>query len=423
MTGLFRSEVVEARRGSRLGSISLVQPVSHWVLAVLAMICAAFVIGFFCSGEYTRRYRVVGELVPDLGLSTVVAPTAGVVAVLHADEGDHVSKRAAVVQIDVPRMTANGKDRLIALRSDQQVRRESLAAIQVSDEQKSQIQQRGMQLQRESIRQELSQIDKEVQTRAEQIRIGRETVGRYRQVADRRYVSLVQLNQQEQAVLDLVGSRQALERQASGLRRRLSEVEQALGELTEQRRVTRAASSRDLALLDQESVRIESDGGLLLSAPVSGLVANRFVEAGQAVATGQPIVSLLPQGSKLRAQLSVPSKSIGFVKPGDEVLLRYQAYPYQKFGSHRGTVIRVSRSAAATQLGRPDSAEPMYRVLVALDRQTVMAYGRPESLRPGLLLEADILGERRKLYEWVLDPLYSVTGRATGGAGPSASSQ
>ena len=54
---------------------------------------------------------------------------------------------------------------------------------------------------------------------------------------------------------------------------------------------------------------------------------------------------------------------------------------------------------------------PHYRILVALDRQDVLAYGMPEPLRPGMLLEADILGERRKLHEWLLEPLYSLRGR------------
>ncbi len=55
--------------------------------------------------------------------------------------------------------------------------------------------------------------------------------------------------------------------------------------------------------------------------------------------------------------------------------------------------------------------QPHYRVIVALRRQSVMAYGMPEPLRPGMLLEADILGERRRLIEWIFEPLYSVQGR------------
>jgi membrane fusion protein len=122
-------------------------------------------------------------------------------------------------------------------------------------------------------------------------------------------------------------------------------------------------------------------------------------------------MSLLPKGSRLQAQLLVPSAAVGFIEPGDSVLLRYQAYPYQKFGHHRGKVIRVSRSAIAPAGGDGQSAEPYYRVLVALDEQSITAYGKQEPLRPGMRLDADILGERRKLYEWVLEPLYSLRGK------------
>jgi membrane fusion protein len=96
----------------------------------------------------------------------------------------------------------------------------------------------------------------------------------------------------------------------------------------------------------------------------------------------------------LQAQLLVPSRPVGFIEPGDRVLLRYQAFPYQKFGHHGGKVIRVSRSAINPETTGAQTTEPYYRVLVALDRQDITAYGRPEPLRPGMVLDADILGER-----------------------------
>lgn len=60
-----------------------------------------------------------------------------------------------------------------------------------------------------------------------------------------------------------------------------------------------------------------------------------------------------------------------------------------------------------------DPNQSLYRVFVSLDHQDVLAYGNREPLRPGMQLEADIMGERRKLYEWLLEPLYSVTGKFT----------
>lgn len=408
MSGLYRPEVLEAKRGSWLGSISLAQPVRLWVLAILGALSAALVLGLFIFGDYTRRSRVAGELIPDLGLSTVVAPSSGVIAVVHADEGDRVERQAPLMLINIPRVTAAGDDALKVLREGHHVRVESLAALHASQEAQLQVQQRGGRQQRDALRRELVQIEDEIQTRNEQMRIGRETVQRYRQVADQRYVSLVQLNQQEQGVLDLLNAQQALQRQATSLRRALAQIEQVLAEVPSQRRAAQASAERDGAALRQEAVRMEADGELLLRAPVPGMVASRLVEAGQAVQPGQPLISLLPEGSRLRAQLLVPSAAIGFIKAGDRVLLRYEAYPYQKFGSHHGVITQISRSAIA---GRESSTEPVYRVLVALDRQSVSAYGVLEPLRPGMRLEADILGERRRLYEWLLEPLYSVKGK------------
>lgn len=414
MSGLFRREVLEAKRGSWLGSISLAQPVRLWVLAVLGAVSASVVLSFLAFGEYTRRSRVEGELVPDLGLSTVVAPSAGVIATLHAEEGDRVQQQAALLLINVPRVTAAGDDALNVMRRGQETRLESLGTLQDAQDQQLRAQQLGTQQQRDALRRELTQIESEIYTRGEQVRIGRETVQRYRQVADQRYVSLVQLNQQEQSMLDMLNAQQALQRQATSLRRTLAQLDQTLAEVPQQRRAARATSERDLATLSQEAVQMEASGELLLRAPVAGLVASRLVEAGQAVQAGQPILSLLPDGSMLRAQLLVPSAAIGFVKPGDRVLLRYQAYPYQKFGSHEGTVIRVSRSAIAANNTQGEASEPVYRVLVSLDKQSVLAYGKPEALRPGMRLEADIMGERRRLYEWILEPLYSVVGKVGG---------
>jgi len=101
------------------------------------------------------------------------------------------------------------------------------------------------------------------------------------------------------------------------------------------------------------------------------------------------------------------------------VRLRYQAYPYQKFGQASGRVQSVSRTAMPAgeifTMGNvsPNSqnSEPFYRITVTLDRQSMTAYGQQQPLQAGMLLDADIMLERRRLYEWVLEPLLSLTGK------------
>jgi membrane fusion protein len=123
---------------------------------------------------------------------------------------------------------------------------------------------------------------------------------------------------------------------------------------------------------------------------------------------------VLPAGSELEAHLLVPSRAVGFVEPGDRVLLRYEAFPYQKFGHHGGRVARISRSTInpgefTSQPGLQSRGEPYYRIVVELDESSVRAFGKNEPLMPGMLLEADIMGETRQLWEWAIEPLFALS--------------
>ena len=407
---LFRPEVVQARRQDWLGRISLAQPMPVWVGAVFALLAAGAVACLLLFGEYAHRSRVGGQLVPDLGVSTVVAPTSGMVGRMTVEEGASVARDQALVRIDLPRVAASGADAHTVIGRGLDERDSSSAQLAQAQLVQLAVQERGQQRQLAMLRTELDQVRAGIATRDAQVRLGRETADRYREVAASGYVSVVQVRQQEQAMLEMLNARQVLERQATALAREIAGLEQALAGLPAQREAIEATARREHALLAQERYRHEADGGVLVKAPLAGLVAHRFVEPGQAVQAGQPLLSLLPEGARLQAQLQVPSRAIGFIRPGDRVRLRYQAYPFQKFGHQGGRVARISRSAVPPVAGAP-SSEPHYRILVALDRQDVLAYGRPEPLRPGMLLEADILGERRKLHEWLLEPLYSLRGR------------
>ena len=151
---------------------------------------------------------------------------------------------------------------------------------------------------------------------------------------------------------------------------------------------------------------------MVIRAPEDGVVTAVLADKGASVSPGSALASLLPAGAQLRAEHFAPSSAVGFVRPPRQVQLRYQAFPYQKFGHHVGRVLQISRSAITPN---KEGAEPVYRVLVELNAQAITAYGKAEPLRPGMLLEADILGERRRLYEWLLEPLYSLQGKMDAG--------
>ncbi len=413
---LFRPEVLAAKRHSWLGGIPLAQPLSLWLLTGLGVLAAALIIVFLVVGEYTQRSRVVGQLVPDLGLATVVAPIGGVITQPMPMEGERVKRGEPLAVISVPRATTADGELAGGLRAGLQQRRTGIEQDFSSRTALLQAQTVGYTGQLRSARQELIQINAAIATRREQVRIAEQTLARFRTLAAQHFVSDVQLKQQEQTSLEQVAALQALQRQATALLRHHLQIEQRLRELPAQQATQAATRMRELAQLEQERLQVEASGEILVKAPVAGLVTSRLIERGQTVQAGQPLLSVLPAGSQLQAQLLVPSRAIGFIEPGDSVVLRYQAFPHQKFGHHRGTVIRVSRSALSVGdlralLGNTQAGEPYYRVQVELAAQSIIAYGKAEPLLPGMLLEADILGERRKLYEWVLEPLYTLSGR------------
>lgn len=105
------------------------------------------------------------------------------------------------------------------------------------------------------------------------------------------------------------------------------------------------------------------------------------------------------------------------MREGDRVMVRLDPYPYQKFGHLPARVTQVARVALSGQelsalgLGEAAATEPLYRITAELDAQTITAYGEARPLQVGMQLQADIMQERRKLYEWVLEPLLTISGK------------
>jgi membrane fusion protein len=131
----------------------------------------------------------------------------------------------------------------------------------------------------------------------------------------------------------------------------------------------------------------------------------------------------------LAAHLYATSRTVAFVQPGQPVRLRLAAYPYQKFGMARGTVRSVSHTplsardlpagAASALPGGARGPEPLYVITVALETSSMEAAGRSQPLQPGMALEADVAQERRRIWEWLLEPALAASGKAGSVPGPA----
>jgi membrane fusion protein len=115
--------------------------------------------------------------------------------------------------------------------------------------------------------------------------------------------------------------------------------------------------------------------------------------------------------------LYAPSKAAGFVRAGAPVLLRFDAYPYQKYGQLTGKVVSVSKAAVnaadiQAYASRADLAgESLFTITVNLPEQMMGDPAQKLQLQAGMRVEADLLHETRRLYEWILEPLYAARSR------------
>ncbi len=105
---------------------------------------------------------------------------------------------------------------------------------------------------------------------------------------------------------------------------------------------------------------------------------------------------------------------MGFIKPGQVVRLRFEAYPYQKYGHRAGRVLQVSRvplsaPELALHAGLASASEPMFRITVTLD--PAGAAQESLSLSAGMRLTADVQLERRRLIEWLFAPILGLEDR------------
>ena len=418
MASLFRPEVLENRQRDWLGSIQLIRPVSLAVLTFFVVLTAAAVASYLVFGEYTRKARVSGYLVPDQGVIRLMSPQAATLLEAHAVEGAAVRKGDVLFVLSVGQSTLSGETQT-AVQSSLVLREQSLkgAARQRSVLEQNQL--AALDRQMEDMRRELTSMAAEADLQRERLALAQQAQARLESLRNDNFVSSAQVQAKAEEVLGIKAQLQALERQRSAQLREIATLGAQRRELPMRAQAQQGEIQRDLAALAQQSAENEARQRIVVRAPQDGVLTGVLAQVGQTVTPSVAMASLLPANARLQAQLLAPSSAVGFVRPNQAVQLRYQAFPYQKFGHQTGAVALVSRSPlqGAELAGLPMQAaanvgsEPLYRITVTLDQQSVAAYGQAQALVPGMQLEADVLLDRRRLIEWLFEPVLGIAGR------------
>lgn len=412
---LFREEVLVARRDNWLGQVHLSPSRMGWATVSLATAAVLAGILILALGRYTRTESVQGRLVPAQGLQTVVAPVSGTVVRRTATEGMAVTVGAPLLEISPDIQTPDGAvgEQVAAGLSRQ---RESLRQALIDLQESSQRQATALRERIVSLQQDVVAAAAELKARAAQTQNARQMLERIRPLQRDKIISAVQIQQYENQMLDAEAQRSLARRNQLQLERELADARRELADLPLAIEEQRRELQRELAELEQQAARNRAKRSVLVRAPGAGTVSGLATKAGQAVTAGERLLAIVPADDELHAELWVPSRAVGTLASGDRVRLRYDAFPYQKFGQQAGRIIAIARSTllpeqVLTRTGF-DPGEPVYRVVVAPRQQYVQGEDRRLALRAGMTLDAELLLERQRLYQLLLSPFEEDEGGA-----------
>lgn len=415
----FRQAALDARSVDPMGEIILIRPLSFSVITGVIALAAAAVLAMLFLGSYTKRSTINGQLVPDSGTLKVYAPQAGIVVRKQVHEGQRVHRGELMYVLTSERKTSNQSNVQESISIQVELRRQSLLNEISKTQQLQQDERRALLRRVDGLRAEVNKVGMQIEGQRNRTRLAEDALLRAEQLLAQNFISKEQL---QLKIVDLLEQRNrlgTLERDQISVGRDLTSAQDDLVLLPGRQRNILAQIERALASTNQELTESEARRSISVIAPEDGIASGVIAESGQNIDTSRPMFYVIPDSSLLQADLYAPSAAVGFVQPGDTVLIRYQAFPFQKFGHARGTVISISKTALSnnelpstlSNAERGNSNEPMYRIVVGIASQTLKAYGKEQALQAGMLLEADVLLETRRLYEWVLEPLYSVTGK------------
>jgi membrane fusion protein len=400
---LFRQEVIEAGRDRLAGTVVAATPPKSRLYAGLLMLVAVAITLILIFGQYASRTLVKGVVSYDLGVARVYPNAPAEIRQIHVRSGMEVAAGDPLVTVSLAQGRGGIAGQLAEIeRQDRALARQEdlVSALGTSETQ-------ALAQQRESLTASIASLERQRALAASQIaiaeagtrralRLAAEGAGSQRQVEESRATSIARRAEVESIQERIITQRETLRAIAGQIAQRGISASRGESEVAAQR----------AALAEQRAALLRTDR-LTLTAPVAGRVGDVGAQVGQRARPDASLVTIVPRGSRTEVWLYAPSRALGFVRPGQDVRLLFDAFPYQKYGSGRGTVMDVS--SVPVDAGAIDPAlgieEPVFRVRVSIIEVAPRVAGAEERLRPGMTLSANLVLERRALWEVLFNPI------------------
>lgn len=423
LKNIYRKEAIEYKKNHWKGKALLLAGIPAWLVTLLAsLFLIALVLSLiFCT--FTQRIDVRGEVITLPHSVNVFAPQQGFVVNQHVKVGDIVNKGQPLYELDVSRNTINGNV--------------SAAQIEVINEKIANAEDIISKLTHNKA-ETLTALDKQIKTTSTSLaetnrmlattQVGlnkmHTNLSSYDKYLKDGLITKDQYNYQHSLYFQQQSAYQSLVTQKMQLESQLTQ--------TNSDKITKAAdfdnqiSSQHNQINDYKNQLVESNanGNLIIKATTNGKIESLAVTKGQMVENGSSLAQIKPTGDiEYYLILWLPNNTIPYVKPGDTINIRYDAFPADKFGQFPGKVISISSVPASRQEmaeytnvnnGTSQQELALYKAIIKIKDKTFNYNGKTLTLSNGLKAQAVVFLEERPLYMWMFTPFYKMTQSVSG---------
>jgi membrane fusion protein len=407
---LFRQEAIDfLHQRHSWGEVVSLQPISSTILSWTLAGLVVLILCFLSIAQYARKETVIGYLTPTFGTAKIFVPQQGFIKELQVKEGQEVAEGDPLLTVVTSQITADGNDVNATVLAELAQQRDVIKRQIAAEERRTASEHDRLASTIKGIEVETAQLEDQRKIQNERLKLSESFVSSGATLSASGALPAIELKRRELAALEQKQNVASLDQQITARRTQLTDARNTLEQLpivaTERIRVLRG----DLSGIEQRVAEVNGRRAYVIKAPTSGRVSTLQATVGQIADPRHMQLEIIPLDSTLQAQLFFPTRAFGFVRPGQQVRILYDAFPYQKFGTYRGNVTNISHTILTGNetTGPIALKEPAYRVTVGLERPDIDAYGLKMPLQPDMLLKADVVLEQRSLMRWLLDPVFS----------------
>ncbi|WP_163593095.1 HlyD family secretion protein [Klebsiella variicola] len=420
---IYRKEAIEYKKHHWKGKALLLAGLPAWLIVLLSFSFLAIFIAttIFCS--FTQRIDVKGEVITLPHSVNVYAPQQGFVISQYVKVGDIVSKGQPLYEIDISRNTTTGNVSAaqIEVINEKIANAEDIIRKLSHNKEETSL---SLDKQLKTINDSLKETNQMLANAQTGLKKMHDNLASYDKYLSDGLITKDQYNYQHSLYFQQQSTYQSLVSQKMQLESQVTQLNS--DKITKTADFDNQISSQENQINDYKNQLVESsaNGNIIIKATTEGRIESLAVTKGQMVDKGSSLAQIKPTGDiEYYLILWLPNNSIPYVKPGDIINIRYDAFPADKFGQFPGKILSISSAPTSRQEmseytnvtdGTNQQELALYKTIVKIENKSFEYNGKTLSLSNGLKAQAVVFLEERPLYMWMFTPVYKITQSITG---------